>query len=59
MEMGNEREDFFAHLLSEKASDLSLEFLAVQANTFCGCWIGDRRNVLGRCDYCFLMSHVG
>jgi len=33
MEMGNEREDFFAHLLSEKASDLSLEFLTAQANT--------------------------
>ena len=33
MKMGNEREDFFAHLLSEKASDLSLESLTAQANT--------------------------
>jgi cytochrome P450 len=33
MKMGNEREDFFAHILSEKASDLSLESLTGQANT--------------------------
>jgi cytochrome P450 len=33
MEMGNERADFFGHLLSEKASDLSPEFLTGQANT--------------------------
>lgn len=33
MKMGNEREDFFAHFLSEKASDLSVESLTGQANT--------------------------
>jgi len=33
MEMGNDREDFFAHLLSEKASDLTPAFLTAQANT--------------------------
>jgi len=34
MEMGNNREDFFGHLLSEKGTDLTLEFLTAQANTF-------------------------
>jgi len=29
----NDRDDFFAHLLSEKATDLRPEFLAAQANT--------------------------
>lgn len=33
VKMGNEREDFFAHLLSEEASDLSLDSLTAQANT--------------------------
>jgi cytochrome P450 len=34
MEKGNDREDdFFAHLLSEKATDLTPIFLTAQANT--------------------------
>jgi cytochrome P450 len=33
MAMGNNREDFFGHLLGEKGTDLTLEFLTAQANT--------------------------
>jgi len=33
MEMGNNREDFFGHLLGEEGTDLTLEFLTAQANT--------------------------
>jgi cytochrome P450 len=33
MEMGNNRADFFSHLLSEKATNISVPFLMAQANT--------------------------
>jgi phosphopantothenate synthetase len=31
--MGNNREDFFGHLLGEKGTNLALEFLTAHANT--------------------------
>jgi cytochrome P450 len=33
IEKGNDRDDFFGHLLSEKAPDTTIPYLTIQANT--------------------------